>query len=206
MSIRESIAALLPFVRGRSPQRDLAGSFTGQGTVMTWDIVRVSHMLEGCYPEELLSALNAIAGVCVHSIEESSGQALQNIGDSGLAFWPSSPSDISHAVLAFRCGAMMCTRLAKLKSTGPKPDVRIALGTGAMAGVTALGRLQIFGVASSTAKRLLELDLPRRTSMLYTSETLAFLEGETPRTVPVARLARRTGEALEVYEYCDSGS
>ena len=75
-----------------------------------------------------------------------------------------------------------------------------------MAGGSIMGRQQIVGVACTTAKRLQELDLPRRTSMLYTHETLALVEGEILRTGPVARFTRTTGEAVEVYEYCDYGS
>ena len=203
MSLRESIAALLPFVRGRNRRRGLPDSFSGPGTVMTWDIVGFSGTLEDRHPKELLSVLGDVVGVCARSIEGSSGQILQSIGDAGLAFWLQSLSETSHALLAFRCGASICRRLSQSKSPGPRPHVRIALGTGAIAGGLIVGRHQIVDVACTTAKGLQELDLPRRTSMLYTSETLAFVEGETPRTEPVARFTRTTGAAAEVYEYCD---
>jgi class 3 adenylate cyclase len=173
---------------------------------MTWNIVGFSGTLEGRHPEELVSVFGDVVGVCARSIEEASGQVLQNIGDAGLAFWLQSLSEKSHALLAFRCGASICRRLSQPKSPDPKPHVRITLGTGAMAGGVTGGRHQIVGVGCTTAKRLQELDLPRRTSMLYTSETLAYVEGETPRTEPVARFTRTTGEEVEVYEYCDYGS
>jgi len=206
MSLRESIAALLPFVRGRSARRNLPNSFSGQGTVMAWDIVGFSDALERVHPETLISALGDVVGVYTRSVEEFSGRVLQNIGEAGLAFWLQSPSGTSHALLAFRCGASICRRLSQSRSPELRPRVRISLGTGTIAGGLITGRPHLVGVAYTTAKRLHELDLPRRMSMLYTSETLAFLEGETPRTAPVARLTRTTGEEVEVYEYCDHSS
>jgi class 3 adenylate cyclase len=174
---------------------------------MMWDIVGFSDTLERLLPEELVSVLGEnVVGVCGRSIEESSGYVLQNIGNAGLAFWLQSPSETSHALLAFRCGVSICRRLSQPKSPDPRPHVRITLGTGAMVGGLIVGRRHIVGVACTTATRLQKLDLPRRTSMLYTSETLAFVEGETPRTEPVARFTRTTGGEVEVYEYCDHGS
>jgi class 3 adenylate cyclase len=171
---------------------------------MTWDIVGFSRALEGMSAEELASGLGNVVSVYGRSIEESSGQILQNMGDGGLALWL--PSETSHALLAFRCGASICRRLSQAKPPDSRPHVRIALGTGSVAGGLSMGRRHIVGVACITAKRLQELDLPRRTSMLYTSETLPFVEGETPRTAPVAQITRTTGEVLEVYEYRDNGS
>jgi len=206
MSLRESIAALLPFVRGRNRQRRLPDNFSGPGTVMTWNIIGFSGPFEGHLPKEFISFLGGVAGVCTRSIEDSSGHVLQNIGDAGLAVWLQSASETPHALLAFRCGVSICRRLAQPKSPDPKPQVRITLGTGAMASGSIVGRHLVVGVACTTARRLQELPLPPRTSMLYTSETLAFLEGAAARTEPVTRFTRTTGEAVEVYEYCDDGS
>jgi class 3 adenylate cyclase len=206
MSFRESIAALLPLVGGRHHKMGSPDNFAGEGTVMTWDIVEFSRSLEGRHPQELLSVLGDVVGVCARSVEESSGRVLQSIGGAGRALWLPSPSEPSHALRAFRCGASICRRLSQPKPLDPGPCVRIALGTGAMVGGFTLGRYQLVGSACTTAKRLHGLDLPRRTSMLYTSETLAFVEGEAPRTGPVARFTKTTGEEVEVYEYCDHGS
>ena len=205
MSLRESIAALFPFVRGPNRQRGLPNSFAGFGTVMMWDLAGFGS-LEDLSPEELLSLMHQNASVCARSIEESSGQIVQSIGDAGLALWLPSHLDPPHAVLAFRCGASICKRLSQLPSRDIRPKLRVSLGTGPLAGGLMMGRPQIFGVACVTAKRLLGLDLPRRTSMLYTSETLALVEGEIPRTEPVARFTRTTGEEVEVYEYRDYGA
>jgi class 3 adenylate cyclase len=202
MSLRESIATLLPFPRGRNRQRDLPGTFTGLGTVMTWDMVGLSGALEGRHPKEILPVLGDVERVCARSIEESSGRVLE----TGLALWLPSLLEPSHALLAFRCGAAICRRLCEPKSSDPWPCVRITLGTGTMAGGFILGRYNLVGVACTTAKRLQGLDLPRRTSMLYTPETLALVEGEAPRTGPVARFTRTTGEEVEVYEYRNYGS
>jgi class 3 adenylate cyclase len=172
---------------------------------MTWDIVGFPDAFERLHPENALSALGDVVDVYARSIEEFSGRVLNNVGDAGLAFWLHSPLE-THALLAFRCGASICKRLSQPKSPDLRPYVRFSLGTGGIAGGLITGRPHIVGVACTTAKRLRELDLPRRTSMLYTSETLAFLEGETPLTAPVARLTRTTGEEVEVYEYCDRSS
>src|SRR6266704_871047 len=128
--------------------------------------------------------MNKNASVCARRVEESSGQVVQRIGvgDAELALWPPSHLDPPHAVLAFRCGASICKRLSQLQSRDIRPKLRISLGTGPLAGGLMKGRPQIVGVACATAKRLLGLDLPRRTSMLYTSEILALVEGEIPRT------------------------
>ena len=74
-----------------------------------------------------------------------------------------------------------------------------------MSGGLIARRHHIAGAACTTARRLQGLDLPQRTSMLYTSETLAFVEGEVQTTAPVARFTRTTGKEVEVYEYRGAG-
>jgi len=60
---------------------------------MTWDIAGFGT-LDGRHPEELVSALNDVEGICARSIEEFSGRVLENTF-AGLAFWLQSPPETS---------------------------------------------------------------------------------------------------------------
>jgi len=205
VSIRESISGLLPFIRRRKGVSSL-DPFTGIATVMLWDISGFSGALEGCTSEALARVLSDDVGSCDRSVERASGHVLQSMGDAGLALWLPALVKPSHAQLAFQCGATICSRLARPKNSGLSPHLRIALGTGQLTGRFILGRYQVFGVARATAERLQRLDLQRRTSMLYTSETLALVRDLVPQTEPVAKFTKTTGEEVQVFEYCDDGS
>jgi len=205
VSLRELISGLVPFNRRWKGASSL-DAFTGIATVMLWDISGFSGAVEGCTSEDLLRVLAGEVSSCDRSVDRASGHVLQSMGGAGLALWLPAPVHSSHAQLAFQCGATICSRLTRPKSPVLSPHLRIALGTGQLTGRLILGRYQVFGVARTTAERLQGLNLQRRTSMLYTSETLALIRDLVPQTEPVGKFTRTTGEEVHVFEYCDDGS
>ena len=84
--------------------------------------------------------------------------------------------------------------------TGFSLQVRIAVTTGRMTVNTIGGRPQVFGAPFTTAQRLLELPVVRRSHLLCTSETLELIYSRPPSDV-IATIRGCAGQDVPVFEF-----
>jgi hypothetical protein len=83
---------------------------------------------------------------------------------------------------------------------GPSLDLSIRIATGKMTGAMIAGSLQFVGDPRITIKRLESLKTPKRSQMLYTSETLAHLSKSTSPK-PVGQIKSAGGNEVPVFEF-----
>jgi len=162
----------------------------------------VSGIYESAPVENVVTALNRILDLQVRCIHDTKGMILTSVGDAILAVWTPSHVKPSHAELAFGCGRKILERWPEVQSQLEVSfQLRIALATGKMTGDLIAQRFQVVGAPCTTAKRLMDLaDVPRRSQMLYTSETLQLIAPPT-QSRQVAKIGRSSGEELAVFEF-----
>jgi class 3 adenylate cyclase len=178
--------------------------FAGIGTVMFTDTFGSKSAFEGMNADELALMMNESAGLVPEAINANNGFVLSFIGDAALAFWPPSHTNSSHANEAFTCGSKILSAFLSLQKMRPGSfGIRIALGTGDMTVGVIGGKLQAVGRAVATADRLIKLDLPRRSSILCTEETLQLIPDAAIPAQATMQLQRSYGTAVNVYEFTE---
>jgi class 3 adenylate cyclase len=131
--------------------------FLGRGTVLAADIVALSPALEGKLPLELVAMMNRHVEYVLTVIHAHRGIAGYQIGTAVIAYWLESAGDAGHAQAAFACARQLLTGLPTLlKQQGADYDMRIALGSGELAGQLfgPIGQFQIVGHARSRVDRI----------------------------------------------------
>ena len=195
MSLRDSINSLL----GRKSGTEFR-PFTGVGTLWLADICAFPNVCEGMSPEALVRAMNTSFVSHAQSIQDSGGLIIQSIGDAILAVWEPSRLAPSHADLALATGRKVLRGLRQINSeTGIEIHLRIALGTGKMTGDWIGGRFQVVGAPYAVAQRLDRMDFPRRSQLLYTSETLDCVS-QKEASEPIGKIKGASGQDVPVFE------
>src|SRR5258708_40254889 len=116
-----------------------------------------------------------------------------------VAVWGTSYSSHSTADVAFRAGRKILANLQPgSRETAISFQLRIALTTGKMTAGFVGGRTQVVGAPFATAKRLLELEIPRRTHLLCTTETLEHVS-HRPHSDPIAQVRGCSGKEVAVF-------
>jgi class 3 adenylate cyclase len=178
--------------------------FTGVGTVMLSDLTGITGELEKVHLDDLASNMNESAALVPAAINANNGFVLNFIGDAALAYWHPSHTNASHAKEAFTCGSEILRAFQRLQKTRAASfGIRMALGTGDMTVGVIGGKLQAVGRAVATADRLMKLDLPRRSSMLCTEETLQLIPDAIIPTQAIMQMQRTYGTAVNVYEFTE---
>jgi class 3 adenylate cyclase len=194
------------FIRSGEESESAMGTvpFTGIGTVMFTDIIGSKGVFEGMNVDELASIMNESAALVPATINANNGFVWNFIGDAALAYWHPSHTNPSHAKEAFTCGSEILRAFQRLQKTRAASfGIRVALGTGDMTVSVIGGKLQAVGRAVATANRLLKLDLPRRSSMLCTEETLQMIPDASIPPKATLQLQRSYGTVVNVYEFTE---
>jgi class 3 adenylate cyclase len=133
-------------------------------------------------------------------IQDSGGAIIQSVGDAILAVWEPSRLTPSHADLALATGRKVLRGLRQINSeTGIEIHLRITLGTGKMTADWIGGRFQVVGAPYAVAQRLDQMDFPRRSQLLYTSETLDYItQKETCEAI--GKIKGASGQDVPVFE------
>jgi class 3 adenylate cyclase len=196
MSLLDSIKSLLPRKRGAEFR-----SFTGVGTLWLSDICAFPNACEGMSPEPLIRAMNTSFVSHAQCIHDSGGVVIQSVGDAILAVWEPSQLAPSHAELALATGRKVLRGVPQTNSeTGIEFHLRIALATGKMTADWIGGRFQVVGAPYAVAQRLVQMNIPRRSQLLYTSETLDYVAQKEP-SEPIGQIKGVSGEDVPVFEF-----
>ncbi len=107
----------------------------------------------------------------------------------------------SHAELALTCGRKILERLRGGQGKSKfSYSLRMVLATGKLAGRIVGGRFQVFGDPLAVAKRLEALQISKRSQILCTSETLAYIPAAVSSD-PVGRVKGVAGNEVPVFEF-----
>lgn len=195
MSLLDSIKSLLPRKSGAEFR-----PFTGVGTLWLSDICGFPNVCEGISPEALARAMNTGFSFQAQCIQDRGGVIVQSVGDAILAVWEPSRLAPSHAELALATGRKLLSRRQPINfGAGIEYHLRIAVATGTMTGDWIGGRFQVVGAPHAVAQRLQQMDVPRRSQLLCTSETLDYV-AQIESSEAVGRIKGVSGDEVPVFE------
>ena len=191
MSILASIKSLMSSERTQLP-------FSGVGSLLLSDTSGFSAATWEIYPLELIQVMGRILEAERRCIRESDGlMPYTGVGEVILGVW-SSPS---HAHVAVETARKILAESRKVQTgTGFSFQVRVAVTTGKMTVDTIGGSPQVFGPPFTTAKRLLDSAVPRRSNVLCTSETLELVP-DRARSDSIAMIRGCSGQEVPVFEF-----
>jgi class 3 adenylate cyclase len=197
MSIFTSIKSLMS---GESSLSEV--SFSGIGSLLLSGIAGFSATASDVDPLRLIEIMGRILESERRCIHESDGfMPHTGVGEVILAIWRSSGSSSSHADLAVETGRKILAESQRVQAgTGFSLGVRVAVATGKMTVATIGRRQQIYGAPFTTAQRLLELPVPRRSHLLCTSETLEVVSARPPSD-SIATIRGYSGQDVPVFEF-----
>ena len=197
MGILTSIKSLMS---GESSPGDV--SFSGVGSLLLSDIAGFSATASDIDPLRLIEIMGRILESERRCIHESDGfMPYTGVGEVILAIWRSSGSSPSHADLAIETARTILAESQRVQDgTGFSLPVRVAVATGKMTVATVGGRQQVYGAPFTTAQRLLELPVPRRSHLLCTSETLELVSARPPAD-SIATVRGCSGQDVPVFEF-----
>jgi class 3 adenylate cyclase len=197
MSILASIKSLMS--SKRSPDEF---PFSGVGSLLLSDISGFSAAASEINPLEVIEVMGRILEAERRCIQEGDGfMPYTGVAEVMMAVWGSSASGSSHADLAVETGRKILAESRRVQAeTGLSLQVRVAVTTGKMTVTTVGGRHQLYGGPFTTAKRLLELAVPRRSHLLCTSETLELLSARPPSD-SIATIRGCSGQDVPVFEF-----
>jgi hypothetical protein len=199
MTLLNSISRFLNPKRSRPTATIGPPQFSGIGTVLISHLVGLDFGSDAA-PGTLAAIYNRVFECVTRHLMESD-VLIAHSGDVIAGCWGPIHTVPSHASLAFVCGKRILRSIAAINRDLDFPaHVRLALGTGQMTTAAIAQRLQCVGIAPSTANRLADVNLPKRTSMLYTRETLDHVPEVRNISAPVSRIQRATGEEIDVFE------
>jgi class 3 adenylate cyclase len=174
--------------------------FTGIGTLWLSDVCAFPSLREGILSDPLARAMNTRFVFHAQCIQDNGGVILQSTGDAILAVWEPSRLSPSHAELALATGRKVLKDLRRINSeSGIEIHLRIALGTGKMTGDWIGGRFQVVGAPYAVVQRLDQMDFPRRSQVLYTSETLDCI-AQKEASEPIGKIKGVSGQDVPVFE------
>ncbi len=175
--------------------------FSGVGTVFLSDVVNFEIPDDGIYPVTLATEMNTTFAGTHDTIKGAGGLIVTSVGEAVLAVWGPSFTAPSHAELALACGRKIleCLRGSQEKSKFSY-SLRVVLATGKLAGRSVGGKFQVFGDPLAVAKRLEALQISKRSQILCTSETLAYIPADVS-SQPVGRVKGVTGNEVAVFEF-----
>jgi len=176
--------------------------FSGVGSLLLSDISGFSVAASEINPLELIEVMGRILEAERRCIQETDGFVpYTGVAEVIMAVWGSSSSGSSHADFAVETGRKILAESRRVQSkTGFLLQVRLAVTTGKMTVTTIGGRHQVYGGPFTTAQRLLELAVRRRSHLLCTSETLDLVSARPPLD-SIATIRGCSGQDVPVFEF-----
>lgn len=174
--------------------------FTGVGTVFVCDVVNVPTISGGLEPAQLANILGTHQDHIVLVVEKHRGRIIQFFGDAVLALWH--PRHANHAQLAYDAARTAIQTLPKIlrKQKLTSYSLRVALGTGEMAGgfFGPIQQYQIVGKAKTIADRLSSMPALAGSSIRMSQYTFDLLQAQEG-IVQTGAISRTPLEELRVY-------
>ena len=176
--------------------------FSGVGSLLLSDVSGFSAAVSEINPLELIEVMGRILEAERRCIHEADGfMPYSGVAEVMMAVWGSSASGSSHADFAVETGRKILAESRRVRAeTDFSLQIRLAVTTGKMTVTTIGGRHQVYGGPFTTAQRLLELAVPRRSHLLCTSETLELVSARPPSD-SIATIRGCSGHDVPVFEF-----